>query len=167
MRMVMASLAAGLLAMGALAPALAEPPRERAERHGRGGHDRDWRGHDRQLERDYDRSDKRAAGWGRDGRYDRRYPALSDWPPDWPYDRTSHWGWSGGYGSVYGSPFDGRRFAEDYGRPRYSGRVVITDYRRYHLPPPRHGQVYYRDDRTGEILLIAAATGLVLWALSQ
>lgn len=164
MRMVMASLAAGLVAMGALAPALAEPPYERAERHGRGGHARDWRGPDRQLERDYDRSDQRIAGWGREGRYDRRHSPPHD---GWSYDR----GWSGGqwfaYGSVYGSPYDWRRVADGYGRPRHSGRVVITDYRRYHLPPPRHGQVYYRDERTGEILLIAAATGLVLWALSQ
>ena len=45
--------------------------------------------------------------------------------------------------------------------------MVINDYHRYRLPPPRYGQHYYRDHDTGEILLIAAATGLVLWALTN
>ena len=52
-------------------------------------------------------------------------------------------------------------------RPSYSNYVVVNDYHRYRLPPPRYGQHYYRDNDTGEILLIAAATGLVLWALTN
>src|SRR5690606_11745364 len=51
--------------------------------------------------------------------------------------------------------------------------VVVNDYRPYRdrygyrLRAPRHGEYYVRDDRTGEILLIAAATGLVIWALNN
>ncbi len=52
-------------------------------------------------------------------------------------------------------------------RHRESHYVVFNDYRSYRLPPPRYGQRYYRDNDTGEILLIAAATGLVLWALTS
>jgi Ni/Co efflux regulator RcnB len=52
-------------------------------------------------------------------------------------------------------------------RPQHSNFIVVNDYHRYRLPPPRHGQYYYRDNNTGDILLIAAATGLVLWALSN
>jgi Ni/Co efflux regulator RcnB len=52
-------------------------------------------------------------------------------------------------------------------RPRHSNFIVVNDYHRYRLPPPRHGQYYYRDHDTGEILLVAAATGLILWALTN
>jgi Ni/Co efflux regulator RcnB len=52
-------------------------------------------------------------------------------------------------------------------RPRHSNFIVVNDYDRYRLPPPRHGQYYYRDHDTGEILLVAAATGLILWALTN
>ena len=52
-------------------------------------------------------------------------------------------------------------------RPRHSNFLVVNDYHRYRLPPPRHGQYYYRDHDTGEILLVAAATGLILWALTN
>ena len=63
-------------------------------------------------------------------------------------------------------PFTGM-LADRFDRRHYNSYVVVSDYHRYRLPPPRYGQHYYRDNDTGEILLIAAATGLVLWALTN
>ena len=37
---------------------------------------------------------------------------------------------------------------------------MVSDYRAHHLPPPRRGYHYVRDD-TGNILLVAVATGLI------
>lgn len=55
----------------------------------------------------------------------------------------------------------GDRF--DFRRTHY---VVVNDWRRYHAPAPRRGEYYVRADN-GDLLLVAAATGLVLWALSN
>lgn len=129
--------AAGVLALAVSAPAFADPPRHS-------------RGHDRGYERHYDHRDYRDAR-----RDDRR---------DWRNDRRHY---SDGYR-------DGRRDARhnkhwrkgDRFDARYTRHVVVHDYHRYHAPPPRHGQYYARTD-TGELLLIAAATGLVIWALNN
>lgn len=65
------------------------------------------------------------------------------------------------------------RRQEDMRRGSYFDRrsntrfVVIEEHHRYRLPPPRYGQHYYRDHRTGEIILVATATGLILWALTN
>ncbi len=140
MRMLVRSLVAGVVALGVAAPAFADPPR-----HHRGGYERDHRSdrHDRRDHRDW-RDDRRDSRWDR--RDDRRY-----------------------YGDGYR---DGRRDARHYWRKgdrfdgRYHRHVVVHDYHRYHVPPPRHGHYYARTDN-GDLLLIAAATGLVLWALSD
>lgn len=131
MRLIASSLAAGLIAVSAVAPAFADQP-GRGHGHGR-GHDRDWN------DRDY------RDGY-RDGRRDQRHGGWYD-------NRGSHHYWKKGDYFSY--------------RPQRNNFVVIHDYNRYRLPPPRHGHYYYRDSNTGEILLIAAATGLVLWALTQ
>lgn len=135
MRFFLKPILAGVLAVSAIAPAVAEPQRYENHRYddrGRGdrdrGHDRDWRddrgrGHDRDW-RDNRRDDR---GW-RESRY--------------------HW--------KRGDRFDHRN-------TRY---VVVRDYDRYHVRPPRRGEYYARTD-TGDLLLIAAATGLVVWALNQ
>ncbi len=139
MRLIATSLAAGLIAFSAVAPAFAD---QRGRGHGdRRGHDRD------RYERDY--RDGRRDNWRRDDhrRDDRRHNR------GWYDSRGSHHYWKKGDYFSY--------------RPHYSSYVVVHDYNRYRLPPPRHGQYYYRDSNTGEILLIAAATGLVLWALTQ
>lgn len=139
MRLIATSLAAGLIAFSAVAPAFAD---QRGRGHGdRRGHDRD------RYERDY--RDGRRDNWSRDDhrRDDRRYDR------GWYDSRGSHHYWRKGDYFSY--------------RPHYSSYVVVHDYNRYRLPPPRHGHYYYRDSRTGDILLIAAATGLVLWALTQ
>jgi len=133
MRLIASSLMAGIIALGAVAPALADPPR--------GYNSRDWRDDRRDDRRDH-RSDYR-----RDYRDDRR--------DDWRDDRRDHRRWH------KGDRFDRRVHyvvVRDYHRYR--------DHRGYRLPPPRYGQ-YYARTNTGEILLIAAATGLVLWALND
>ena len=43
--------------------------------------------------------------------------------------------------------------------------VVVNDYRRYHLRAPPRGHYYYRTD-AGQILLVAAATGLIVSAFN-
>lgn len=65
------------------------------------------------------------------------------------------------YGGRYG--YDGYRGRWRTGSryPYYnSGRYVISDYRAYHLPPPRPGYRYYRDDN-GDVVMAAIATGII------
>ena len=136
MRLLASSLMAGVIALGAVSPALADPPR--------GYNSRDYRD-DRRDYRDDRRDDRR--DYRDDRRDDRR---------DWRDNRRDHRRWH------RGDRYDTR--------VRY---VVVNDYhhyrdhRGYRLRDPRRGEYYVRDDRTGEILLIAAATGLVLWALND
>ncbi len=145
MRLIASSLIAGVLALGAVSPALADPPR------------RDWndnRNHDRDRDRDWNDRDYR------DGYKDARRDDRRDYRNDrgWYDARDRHHDWR------RGDRFD-RRVQNRY--------VVVNDYRGYRdhrgyrLQPPRRGEYYVRNDNTGEILLIAAATGLVLWALSN
>jgi Ni/Co efflux regulator RcnB len=140
---------AGLIAASAVAPAFADPPRGRHDR----GRDHDRRDDRRDHRRDERRDDRHNYRDGyRDGRHDDR--RNDRWNGRGWYDtRGSHHSWGRG---------DYFRY-----RPSYSNYVVVNDYHRYRLPPPRYGQHYYRDNDTGEILLIAAATGLVLWALTN
>lgn len=77
--------------------------------------------------------------------------------------RDDHRGWRDNRGGYH----DWRRGDYFSYRPSYSNFGIVRDYGYYRLPPPRHGEYYYRDDRTGEILLVAAATGLILWALTN
>jgi Ni/Co efflux regulator RcnB len=146
MRLIGSTLLAGVLAFGAIAPAaFADPPRRHDNRDNRGG---DWnnRGDYRDGRRDDRRDDRR------DNRRDHRNDR------GWYDARGDHHDWR------RGDRFD-RRVQTRY--------VVVNDYRSYRdyngyrLNPPRRGEYYVRDDNTGEILLIAAATGLVLWALSN
>jgi Ni/Co efflux regulator RcnB len=63
---------------------------------------------------------------------------------------------------------DGRRDARwEIGRPLPRGvdYIVIRDYSRYHLRPPPPGHYYAEVD--GRVLLIAAATSIVLDALTR
>ncbi|MEQ1609713.1 MAG: RcnB family protein [Hyphomonadaceae bacterium] len=141
MRLIASSLMAGLIAFSSVAPAFADPPRRGHDDRGR-GHDRDWNDRDyRDGYRDARRDDRRQ------DRRDYRSRGRG-----WYDSRGDHHDWR------RGDRFDDRR---------HTGYVVFNDYHRYRLPPPRRGEYYYRDDRTGEILLIAAATGLVLWALTN
>lgn len=141
MRLIASSLMAGLIAATAVAPAFAD---RRDDRRDRRDDRRDWRDDRRDDRRD----------WRDDRRNDRR---------DWRDDRRDRRGWYDSRGSHH---YWGRGDYFRY-RPHHSNFVVVNDYHRYRLPPPRYGQHYYRDHDTGEILLIAAATGLVLWALTN
>lgn len=133
MRLFASSLMAGVLALGAISPAFADPPRRYDRDYNRGrDHDRDWdrgRDHDRNWnDRDHRRWDNNYRRWHRGDRFDRRI----------------------NYNYVVVRDYD--RYRDYYGR---------------RLPPPGRGHYYVRDDRTGDILLIAAATGLILWALND
>ncbi len=152
MRLIASSLMAGVIALGAVAPAFADPPRGK----GHGGWD-DHRG--------------KGKGWNDDRRDDRGWRGNDrGWDDRRGWDdhrgHNDRWGGRGWYDSRgdhrYWSKGDYFRY-----RPSYSNFVVVRDYGYYRLPPPRHGQYYYRDNRTGEILLVAAATGLILWALNN
>lgn len=146
MRLIASPLLAGLIAVSAVAPAFADDHgRGRGKNHnynnGRDWNDRDYRDGYRDSRRD-------------DRRYDRRDDRRDDW--------RDYRGWSDSRG--YHNWSRGDYFSY---RPRHSNFVVVRDYGYYRLPPPRYGEYYYRDDRTGEILLVAAATGLILWALTN
>ncbi len=128
-------------AAGVLALAVTAPAFADPPRHARG--------YDRGYERHHDHRDYRDHRDRRDHR-------------DWRDDRRhySH-GYNQGYRDVRHHWRKGDRFDR-----RNVRHVVVHDYHRYHAPPPRHGQYYARTD-TGELLLIAAATGLVIWALNN
>jgi Ni/Co efflux regulator RcnB len=152
------ALLAGVLALSAAAPAFADPPHRggdgRYERHER--YDRDYRGdwrrgpppHWRKYDHDRWRGDY---GW-RSG-------------PDYRYDRSEQWAYRDGYRDGYRN--DNRRsrwYAGAY-LPEWRRYSAWHDYNRYRLPPPQRGHYYV--DCDGEILLVAAATGLIVWALTQ
>lgn len=144
MRLFIKPILAGVLAVSAVAPAMAEPQRYEQNRY-----DRDYRG-----DRDW-RDDR--------GRGDR----------DWRDDRRGDRDWRDGRGRGHDRDWrDDRRHVKHYWKrgdrfDRHNTRyVVVRDYDRYHVRAPRRGEYYARTD-TGDLLLIAAATGLVVWALNQ
>lgn len=145
MRLIASSLMAGLIAFSAVAPAFAEQPRRGHDRHDRRDwNDRDYRDGYRDGRRDDRRDDRR---WDRKNDRHDRYAGRG-----WYDNRGNHHYWSRGH------HFEPRRYTSYY---------VVNDYRGYRLPPPRRGEYYYRDRNSGDILLVAAATGLVLWALTN
>ncbi len=145
MRLIASSLMAGLIAFSAVAPAFAD---QRGRGHNDRGNDR-GRGHDRDWnDRDY-----------RDGYRDSRRDDRRD---DRRNDRHNGRGWYDTRGDHH---YWGRGDRFDY--RRHNTYVVVNDYHRYRLPPPRRGEYYYRDHNSGDVLLVAAATGLVLWALTN
>jgi Ni/Co efflux regulator RcnB len=135
----------------------------------------DWRGNDSRDERNDDRRDDR-----RDDRQDRRDDWREDrqdrredrretrWdqrrhngyyangryyrgqPPAWAYQRSD-------YRPGYQSWRRGERLPSYY-RSHY--REV--DWRRAHYRQPPRGYHYVRNDNTGEVLLVALATGVIL-----
>ena len=135
----------------------------------------DWRGSDGRYDRNDDRRDDR-----RDDRQDRRDDRRDDrqdrrqdrretrWdqrrhngfyangryyrgaPPAWAYQRSD-------YRPGYQAWRRGERLPSYY-RSHY--REV--DWRRAHYRQPPRGYHYVRDDNTGEVLLVALATGVIL-----
>ncbi|MEQ1781995.1 MAG: RcnB family protein [Hyphomonadaceae bacterium] len=49
----------------------------------------------------------------------------------------------------------------------FNKRYVEVDYRSQHLAPPPRGQHYVKDDNTGDIILAAIATGVIISILSN
>ncbi|MES1200302.1 MAG: RcnB family protein [Pseudomonadota bacterium] len=95
--------------------------------------------------------------------------ALAD-PPNW--DDHSNNGYYTGHTWHYGTPSAATQRRHDYRAdfrpwrqgqrlpPSWRGRYQEVDWRSEHLHAPRHGYHYVRDD-TGNILLVAVATGLI------
>lgn len=112
---------------------------------------RDDRG-DRRDDRSDRRDDRREARWDQrrhngfyaNGRYYRGAP------PEWAYQR-------GDFRPEYRSWRRGERLPSYY-RSQY--REV--DWRRAHYRQPPRGYHYVRDDNSGEVLLVAVATGVIL-----
>ncbi len=142
MRLIASSLLAGLIAFSSVAPAFADQ-RGRGNDRGRDRHDDRGRDNDRDRGRDRDRNRHDDRRWDNNNH---RYNGY------WENNNRRDW-----------------RKGDNFWNHRHRNNhyVVVNDYHNYRLPPPRYGQRYYRDNDTGEILLIAAATGLVLWALTN
>lgn len=102
----------------------------------------------------YDRSERHAY---RDGRQDARH-----WDRRHDRDR-GHWD-RGRWDRPYWDRHDYWRTGDRFDRRTHY--VVVNDYHRYHLRPPPRGHYYYRTD-AGQILLVAAATGLIISALTN
>ncbi|HEV7692355.1 MAG TPA: RcnB family protein [Hyphomonadaceae bacterium] len=139
MRLIASTLLAGAIAFGSVAPAAFAEPQRR-------GNDREWndRGNDRHDNRRDDR---------RDNRNDRNDHRRDNWNGrGWWDARDNHHSWNRG---------------DRFDRRVYTRYATVNNYRGYNLRAPRRGEYYVRNNDTGEILLIAAATGLVLWALTN
>ena len=168
MRKLIHTLIAGALAFSLAAPALADPPRHSNGRGYERGHDRDYRDNRRGDDRRYNnrRGDNRQFNNRRDDRRDhyrgnqrydqRRYTSYRYAPPVYVAPRYAP--------PAYYAP---RRHVWRPGGylPRNTRYHVVNDYHRYRLAPPRRG--HYYADVDGDILLVAAATGLIVWALNN
>ena len=107
--------------------------------------DHDGRPDAREWNRDRDRD-------GRPDQYDRHDNRREQ---SWRY-----YGGHYGYNGYHGRWRTGQRY------PHYRNRrYVIENYRVYHLPPPRPGYRYYRDDN-GDVVMAAVASGMIGLILS-
>ena len=103
--------------------------------------DRDGRPDAREWNRDRDRD-------GRPDQYDRYDNRRGD-------RHFRYYGGKYGYSGYHGRWRTGQRY------PYYrNNRYVIKDYRVYHLPPPRPGYRYYRDNN-GDVVMAAIASGVI------
>ncbi|HYQ22385.1 RcnB family protein [Stenotrophomonas sp.] len=145
--LIVAGAMASVLALGAVAPALADNDhRDRRQwREDRREDRREYRHDVREARRDYER-DRRDAR--RDWRHDHGYRPAP--PPPRVVYRPGYrpgpgYGWQVGH-----------RYRDYYRGPVY----VVNDYPRYHLRRPPYGHQWIRDDR-GNMLLVAIATGVI------
>jgi Ni/Co efflux regulator RcnB len=109
--------------------------------------------------------------WDDGRRYSYRHPAPHNYyyyaPPRTYYYGQPSYGYYGqpygyGYGYGYNSPsYYGHRWMRGQILPPHYRRHVVYDYHRYGWGPPPRGYAYYRTD-TGDIILAAIATGLIL-----
>lgn len=142
-KLVLASVALAT-ALGGGAPAFADPPRYYSDHHD-----------DRRYDRDDWRDDRRDWRGGPDIVVHKRTYYYVDGRR---YERVRGPGW-------YAPPgYHARHWGHGDYVPRDYRRVVIVDYDRYHLPPPRRDQHWVRVD--GDALLVGAATGIVVAAIA-
>lgn len=155
MKRIATTALAALMLVGPLAGAASAQ-----EWRGNGGHDRNDnrrddrndRRDDRRDDRNDRRDDRRESRWDQrrhngyfvNGRFYRGAP------PAWAYQR-------GDFRPGYQSWRRGERLPSHY-RSQY--REV--DWRRAHYRQPPRGYHYVRNDNTGEVLLVAIATGVIL-----
>ena len=107
-----------------------------------------YHGHDRgDRDRNHNGVPDRVDRWRQD-----------DWRRDherWSHAQPRYWGGKYGYNGYNGRWRAGQRY--NHWR---DNRYVINDYRAYHLPPPRPGYRYYRDD-SGDIVMVAITSGVI------
>lgn len=142
--------------------------------------DRKWRRGDRDDDRRWQRGGRGDDDWRRHG-----HRTWDDWSRnrhgDWRGDRGRHLGWDRGRGhdrhwrdhrrdkkDKFSAKKHKRWHAQKHPRHRYwHGRhfprvkyVVIRDYDRYYLPPPRRGHFYARVDN--DVFLVAEGTKRII-----
>ncbi len=97
-------------------------------------------------------------------------PALAAPPyhpgPDHRYDRSERHAYRDGRQDARRHDWNRSHWNRGERFDRRNHYVVVNDYRRYHLRPPPRGHYYYRTD-AGQILLVAAATGLIISAFNS
>lgn len=149
MKRVLFAAAASLLMIAPIAaPAFAQPGPERHDNRGdnNGSHDhrKDWR------------DARKDARW--DAKVHNGYYIKNTWhagqPPASAYKQA-------GFQLGYKPWKKGDRLGD------FQKRYVEVDYRQRNLPPPPSGQHYVRDDNTGDIILAAIATGLIVSIISN
>lgn len=143
-----------LLALGAVAPAMADDHGRDHRGNGHGHHDDR---HDRHDDR-HDNRDRREAY--RDGYHDGR---RSDYRPAVVYRPAPRPVYRPGPGYYRPAPppryygwAPGHRYRDYYSGPVY----VVNDYGRYHVRRPPYGYHWVRDD-TGNLLMVAIASGII------
>ena len=153
------------LMMAALALAMAAPAVASADSGDRGRHGRHHGG--------WERHHDRGGDWDRRGGWDRHDGRDRDWDGRRHHgDRTRvvvvpQYRYYAPAPTYYYSPppsygyYGGHRWSRGGYLPPQYRRQVVYDYYDYGWAPPPRGYAYYRTD-TGDIILAAIATGLIL-----
>jgi Ni/Co efflux regulator RcnB len=142
-KILIAALAAttALTSLSSAGIAAAQPGWQGDRDHGR-DHD-----HGRDRDRNHNGVPDRVEAWQR-----------SDWDRDrdrWANGGYHRYGGHYGYNGYAGAWRTGQRY------PHWRDhRYVVNDWRAYHLPPPRQGYRYYRDDN-GDIVMAAVTSGVI------
>jgi Ni/Co efflux regulator RcnB len=148
--LVISALAAvmALPAVAHAAPPYQQPAQQAAPRQS----DRDWNNdRDRNDDRRGDQNDRRN---DRNDRYDRSdYRGGYYMSNGRRYERVRGPAWRAPPGYYHRAWARGQRLAPEY------RRVVVTDYRAYHLAAPPRGYQYVRVDN--DVLLTAVASGII------
>lgn len=164
MKTLFAAAVAVSLLTGTMAAAHADDDRDRGRHYDRGDRDHghhDYRGHDRDDRRDWDRR-----------RHDHRHRYEQERRHD-RWDRRDAYRAGYVHGRVDQRRFDRGRYIPPRGfyhhhwrhgdrlpRAYYSSSYIVHDYHAYHLSRPPHGHHWVRVNN--DVLLAAVASGLVV-----